>query len=119
MIKAEIPETEIRANARLELLRCLAFARDWHRARVAEDLAAGKPDLWGPEHVPLHCGEFRNPVADIDLAAKECAAIGEIELVHAKDGIEPNGPAVVITDKGYDWIRAYDALGEAQQEARA
>ena len=109
--------TELRANARLELLRCLAFARDWHRARVAEDVAAGKDaTLWGPEHVPLHCGEFRNPVEDINLAAKECAAVGEIDLCHATDGIEPNGPAVAITDKGYDWIRAHDALGEASQE---
>lgn len=116
------PSTEVRENARLELLRNLAWYRDWCAKRAKEE-----PDepLFRNGFAPLFCSEWENRREDIALAAKECDALGEIEMVRP-DGTDKTfdvlvsleGAPVKITDKGYDWIRARDAIGEAEQERR-
>jgi hypothetical protein len=111
--RTNLPATDVRENARLELLRCLAWSRDFNREERAKD-----PVNWSAhDFVPLFCGDFQNTRADMLLAAREAAALGDIELVEGKDVIALlEGPMVQITDQGYDWIKARDVIGEAEQE---
>lgn len=107
-------------NARLELLRALASWRDMHATLVAQE-------GWEPDFcrlVPLDAAEadYENDYADIRLAARECAAVGEVELSIPDDAmgraLYPDG-FVAITDLGYDRIEAHDVIGESEQDARS
>lgn len=122
--------TKVCENARLELLRGLA---SWVDCRARLHKQYPDEEMWQGERytfAPLFVGEWENSRADILLAAKECAALGEIEIagrpdvkdmpVHVWDSIVAlEGAPVRITDKGYDWIKARDAIGEAEQEREA
>lgn len=100
---ADIAATVVIPNARLELLRAFAWCRE----------TFNQPG--DPRHFPLDAGDWKNTPEDIWLAARECAAIGEIELAE----VPVVGAMVGITDKGYAAIRVHDAVGESAQEARA
>lgn len=127
---SETPTTRVAANGRLELLRKLAF----YREQLMPMLAAKYPGVWH-DFPPLGvgyldpssaCGTpdaelYANPWGDIVLAARECEAIGQIEIrgrgASNQDRLL-NGPGwwgVRITDAGLDWIHAHDALGELHQ----
>jgi hypothetical protein len=109
--------TVIVGNARLELLRGLAFYRDFHERMVRE--AGWESDFCRCVPLDEAENEYENDYADIRLAARECAAVGEIERHYADNYsvrlLFPDG-VVAITDLGYARIKAHDAMGEAAQE---
>ena len=103
--------TVVVPNARHELLRLLVVYRDFHEKQVRDE-------GWDPDFcrlTPLFVGEWNNAPSDIMLAARECAALGEIEM--ADGPLCFDGPMVAITDIGYARIKAHDAIGESVQEA--
>jgi hypothetical protein len=118
--------TQIALNARLELLRRYAWVRDYIRELNAK-LGAG--EVRYDEDSPLHADPWQNADEDIQLAADEAVKVGQLECLgsrkliarHPKTGVglyaEGPGKLYRITDAGYDWIRAHDALGEVAQEA--
>lgn len=106
-------ETTVVANARLELLIPLARVEDMttiHQEAEAAGVVSIRtggpipPGCW-PTHVPLFVGEWCSSHEDIELAARECTLLGEIE--YNNTGHHPNGPMVRITPKGYAWIRSH------------
>lgn len=99
-------ETVVVENARLELLRSMADTADVLRGCVARGEMSDW-DGWSPLFEDL----AQNDADDIRLAARECAALGHIEL-----SVDEGEYAVRLTDAGYTWIRARDAKGEAAQE---
>lgn len=102
-----LPETVVNENARLELLRSEAETRDVMRKLVADGALHGW-DGWSPLWEEL----ATNSAEDFRLAARECAALGLIEL-----HIDEHGNyAVRLLDAGYDWIKARDLVGEVEQE---
>lgn len=97
---------------RLSLLRNLAALRDWE---------ARNPDMvdehW-PTHTPLFgAAEWSYDADAMKLAAREAAAIGHIDAT-TLTGVPAAmfGCMIRITDAGYDYIKAHDAIGEAEQE---
>lgn len=111
--------TAIRENARLELLRAYAAVRDFVQEAWRKDGAR-----YAPEWTPLFAGEWENVEEDVLLALKEAVALGQMEaewaterspqIVRTLQSVQ--GPPCRITDAGYDFIRAHDAIGEASQE---
>lgn len=101
----EMPDTVVNENPRLELLRALAEWRETEPKLAAQ--FGWEPGKYAS--VPLGEYEWRNPWDLVVLAARESAAIGHITKV---------GEMVAITDAGYAWIQAHDALGEATQEGK-
>lgn len=90
-------DTVVVENARLELLRRLAWFREYMAKRRFD---------W-PTHCPLWEDPWVNPESDILLAIREARLLGQIE----------GGPDYYrITDAGYDWIKTYDATGELNHE---
>lgn len=106
---SEAHETVVVANARRELLRSLEAAEAMTERMQREEGG----DYW-PTHFPLFVGEWANSHADIMLAAREAAALGDIEF--NDQGRHPNGPMVRITEQGRKVIAAMLVLGEAEQE---
>ena len=99
--------SEIVTGVRRALLaRCAAVER-WRRERVAEleaEADAGVVSIHtgrvsNPEHFPTAFPLFADPWpfadSDVLLAAKEAAALGEIELRHTEIG-----PMVRVTERG-------------------
>jgi hypothetical protein len=116
----DLPRTEVRENARWELLRCLALIRD----------EFPKLKLDGTMHVPLYEGEWQNSKDDIWLAAQEAGKLGDIEFHDLNRSTDPATRFIVrtlrdgrdamvrITDQGYGVVKAHDLLGEVAQDAR-
>ena len=98
--------TVVNENARLELLRSMAETHDVLSAMTE------RGELNWNGWTPLHEDFAENNEEDFRLAARECAALGLIDL-HIDD---EGDYAVRLRPAGYDWIRAHDAIGEAMQE---
>lgn len=108
-------------TARLALLRGLAA---WYQERYEDvhecDAALDRCDpvvSHGVEFsppVPLRAGEWAGAVDDVLLAARECAALGEVELREERSGggVERT---VAITGLGYARIRIVDAISAGQR----
>lgn len=113
--------SKVNENARLELMRLAASLHE---------IAIGKED-W-PEWFPLfECeadedGGWENDREDIILGMQEATKLGHLEnrALHAGDRVDRVIAAlrggrewmVRLTASGYAWIKAHDAIGEAQQE---
>jgi hypothetical protein len=100
--------TKVVENARLELLRSQVETQD-ALTRAVEQGHLSRWDGWSP----LHEDFAQNSPEDFRLAARECAALGHLEL-HTDD---EGDMYVKITPQGYDWIRAHDLIGETAQES--
>lgn len=95
--------------ARRRLLTTLANYEDWREeaeAKVAAEAAAGVVQLrtgrvplvgMYPTHTPLWAGDWTSGREIIRIAAREAAALGDIEY---HDAGHPNGPMVRITEQG-------------------
>lgn len=96
---ADVPlvhETEIVEGARVELLRRLAWFRDY----------VASLDDWRPEDVPtfapLFGGVWESRMADLELAVAETEKLGEVRLTSGW-GFR----RVQITDRGYERAQRY------------
>lgn len=110
--------TAVIVNARLELLRNYATMRDLVRKANSQ---MALPEELQTEEAPLFAGRWNNNRDDIRLAAKEAVSLGQLKYVGEYVAIGPfriygEGGLYTITDAGYDWIRAHDALAELRQE---
>lgn len=97
--------TEICADARWELLRALAMWRD-HERRTPDPLGLA------PSAVPLFGAcDWQHGRETMRLAVKECAALGEIEVLDDDDPMlrAVYGCFLRITDKGYTAVAVHDA----------
>lgn len=129
---SETTMTRIAENARLELLRRWALWRDMvpRMKELAPQVEWERPQPLGAGYLnpERSCGNgkeddlYDNKWEDIVLAARECAAIGHLEL-HGRDreslgwwDSQAGNWCVKITDAGYDWIKAHDAIGESRHE---
>ncbi len=113
-----MPKTEVKVNARLELLRMLVMWRDTLIPLLKKELPDHQPregvNLGG--HTMPPGDDWENEWEDMILAAKELAAIGHITL-EGRDKWEPEDWYVTITPAGADHITAHDLIGESAQEA--
>lgn len=108
--------TEIVVNARLEVLRELARWRDTLMPLLRKQGIDPSPEQPLDGHTWPREDAWQNKWDDIVLAVRELSALGHISVT-GMDSEPQEDWGLCITDAGYDWINAHDALGEAEQEA--
>lgn len=105
---------EVHEGARLALLRCGAFMRDYADAKKLAN------DPYWPTHFPLYAaGEEWGFEDDVMwLAAEEAVKLGQCEGNPTPPDYPLRDFILRITDAGYDFIKAHDMIGEVRQDAR-